>query len=103
MAKKIKKNVATEMACPTSAGDYKPRLHIDLEDSDVSQIKGLSVGDKVELLVCGIVKSLSQRERSDYDNPKKIRKTGEIGLENFTVEVVEDESNEFTKMAEEDD
>ena len=99
--KKMNKTVAGE-CCPMASPDCKPRLYLDLQDQDIKQIKGLSVGDKVEILVCGTVKGLSQRERQDYDDSKKTVKTGSIDLENYTVEVLEDEKNEFKKMAEEE-
>lgn len=95
---KGKKTVAT--CCPEVACDYKPRLYLDLQDKDVSQIKGLSVGQKVQVLVEGTVKGLEQRERSE---DKKTVKTGSISLESYTVEVLEDEDNEYKKLAEDDE
>lgn len=73
-----------------------------MQDQDVKQIAGLNVGDDVEIVLTGTVKGLSQRERSDYDDPKKIVKTGSIDLENYSVKVVEDEKNEFTAMADDE-
>ena len=95
------KNIKTE-CCPPSVGECKPRLYLDLQDQDVKQILGLNVGDEVEILVKGTIKGLSQRERQDYDEPKKTVKTGSIDLEGYTIQVVEDEKNEFTKMANEE-
>lgn len=96
--KKLLKNVVGECGPSLPA----QRIYIDLEGQDTAQIKGLTVGQKVQILVEGTVKGLSQRERQDYDDPKKTVKTGDIQLENYSVEVLEDEKNEFTKMAEED-
>ena len=101
-AKKVKKlgtkNV-TGSCCPVPMGECKPRLYLDLQDQDMKQIGGLNVGDEVEILVRGTVKGLSQRERADYDDPKKTVKTGSIDLEGYTVEVMEDEKNEFADLA----
>ena len=88
--------------CPSAVGSCSPRLYLDLQDQDVKQIVGLNVGDEVELVIKGTVKGLSQRERQDYDDPKKTVKTGSIDLEDYTVEVLEDEKNEFVKMADEE-
>lgn len=95
------KNVVSECS-PCAVGDYKPRLYLDLQDQDIKQLKGLSVGDKVDIVLQGTVKGISQRERQDYDDSKKVVKTGSIDLEDYTIQVVEDEKNEFVKMADED-
>jgi len=100
MAKKVKKEyVPTAMVGEGSP----PCLYLDFQGKDAGQITGLSVGEKVEILVTGTVKGLSQRERTDYDDPKKTVKTGTIDLENYRVRVMEDEKNPFTAMAEDDD
>ena len=99
MTKKISKNMVTDVPC---CGTGAARMYLELEGKDVKQIGGLNVGDKAEFLVKGTVKGLSQRERQDYEDGKKTVKTGSIDLENYSVEVVEDEKNEFTKMADED-
>ena|SRR3990167_10733595 len=99
-----KKKVACEVCGPTMAPPHTPRLYLSLEGQDVAQIKGLKVGDKVELLVTGKVMGLSQRERNDYEDSKKVVKTGDIDLEGYRVRVLEDEEqNEYEKMAAEDD
>lgn len=95
--KKVDKAVATSLAC----GPDKPRLYLDLQGHDVTQIAGLKVGQKVQLLVEGTVKGLSQRERQDYDDAKKTVKTGDIQLEGYEVTVLE-EGNEFEEMAGDD-
>jgi hypothetical protein len=98
------KVVASECCAPCGVADtYKPRLYLNLQDKDVSQIKGLTVGEEVTVLVTGTVKGLEQRERTSYDEPSKTEKTGEIQLENYRVEVTEDEANEFAKMADEEE
>lgn len=99
--KKVSKIVAAE-CCPAPSGDYKPSMYIDLEGSDVSEIKGLKIGDKVELLVTGVVRGLSQRKSTRYRNGKDVEvTTGSIDLERQSVEVLEDEKKtEFEKLAE---
>lgn len=101
MAKKAK----VTMAAPAAIDSIKSRMYVDLEGVDVKQLTGLKVNDQVELLVTGTVKGLSQRERPDYENPnsKKTRKTGSIDLEDYRVQVLESENNEFSKMAAEMD
>lgn len=99
MAKKVKK----EISAPAAVDGYKPCLYLDMQGQDVSQIKELNIGDKVEILVTGTVKGLSQRQRQDYDDSKKTVKTGTIDLEGYKVKVLGEEDNVFTKMAEEDD
>ena len=76
---------------PVAAPEFKPRICLALEGQDVAQIKALKVGERVQILVEGTVKGLSQRERPDWDDPKKIRKSGDIDLENYSVKVLEDE------------
>ena len=101
-----KKTVKSEYACPPSVGDYKPRLYLDLEGKDIKQIEGLSVGETAEFLVTGKVVGLEQRERSDsHDGKTEIKKTGSISLEGYHVKLLEDEkeTNEFKKLAEEDE
>lgn len=94
MAKKVVK----EACCPPM--EMKPRLYLSLEGQDVAQIKSLKVGEKVELRVTGKIVGLSQRERPDYDDPKVTRKTGDIDLEGYRVEVMGDEANEFEELSE---
>ena len=102
MAKKLKKNVKSEMA-PIATTEYdKPCLYLDFQGQDVKQITGLAVGEEVEILVKGTIKGLSQRTRKDYESEKTVN-TGTIDLENYKVSVVEDEKNEFTKMAEDEE
>lgn len=79
---------------------YKPRLYFDLEGEDVSQVKGLTVGETASFCVTGKVVGLEQSERTDEKG--KMRKTGSIRLENYSVELEEEEDNEFKSMADED-
>jgi hypothetical protein len=99
MASKKVNKVVKESCCAPACAPMKSRLYLSLEGQDVAQIKSLAVGEKVQILVTGTVKGLSQRERVDYDDSKKKVKTGDIDLEDYRVEVVGDEENEFTKMA----
>lgn len=101
MATKVKGKKTVDCCAAPCVGDYKPRLYLDLQDKDVAQIKGLTVGEKVQVLVTGTVKGLEQRERQNED--KKQEKTGSIQLEGYAVEVLGDEPNEFKAMAEDDE
>lgn len=96
MAKKMKAEMA---AMP---GEMKPCLYLDFQGKDVSQIQGVAVGDEVEIVVRGKVKGVSQRERTDYDDPKKVVKTGTIDLHDYKVTILEEEKNEFAKLSEDD-
>lgn len=102
MAKKVQKVVKEACCAPVAPGDYKPSMYIDLEGTDVSEIKGLKLGDKVELLITGTVRGLSQRKSTRYRNGKDVEvATGSIDLERHSVEVLEDEKKtEFEELAE---
>ena len=95
MAKKTK---VVDTCCP-GPSEYKPRLYLDLQDQDVSKVKGLMIGEEGEFRVRGKIVGLSQRERKEGE---KTVKTGSIDLEGFTVEVMGEESNEFKKLAEDE-
>jgi len=99
MAKKTKaKNVVDTCGCP-AVGDYKPRLYLDLQDKSVEELKGLKIGEDVEVMVKGRLVELSQRERTEGKDKVK---TGSISLENYELMVVEDDQNLFAKLAAED-
>jgi len=97
VAKKSKANLT-----PTLAADsvYKPSLYLDLEGKDVTMVKELKVGETVEFCVRGKIRSLEQRQRTDEKGKEKT--TGSISLENYEVELMEEEANEFSKLAEDD-
>jgi hypothetical protein len=97
-----KTKVKKELAMAPEAPDYKPTLWLDLEGQDVVQVKELSVGEEVEVVVTGKVVGLEQRERQDSGD-KTAKKTGSIRLENYRVRVMGEEDNVFTKMSKEDD
>ena len=96
---KAKKTVS-ECNAPC-VGDYKPRLYLDLQDKDVSQLKGLTVGEEVEVVVHGTVRGLEQRERTNEKG--ETEKTGSIQLEGYRVSVLDDEENPFIDMANDDE
>lgn len=99
---KAKKTKVVDSCCPTPCDTYKPRLYLNLQDKDVAQVKGLTIGEEVELVIRGKVVGISQRSRKDYDDPEKTVKTGDIDLEDYTVEVMGEEDNEFKELAEDD-
>jgi len=96
---KVKGKKVVDSCCALPCGDYKPRLYLDLEGKDVSQVKGLTVGEEVWCLIKGKVVGLEQRERSDSDG--EMKKTGSIQLEGYEVDVLAEEPNDFVKMADE--
>lgn len=98
-SKKLKNKVEGATIAPS---EVSKRLYLDFEGKDVSQIKGLAIGERVMVMVEGTIKGLSQRQREDYNDPKKTVTTGSIDLESYTVTVMDDEKNEFTKMANEE-
>lgn len=98
-ATKLKSAASTVANAPADVA-YKPRLYLDLQDESVDQVAKLKVGETVELVVRGKIVRLGQNERSE--GGKKV-KAGEIALENYEVETMEEEMNEFTKMAKEED
>lgn len=99
---KVKGTKVVDSCCAPVCSEYKPSLYLDLRDKDVSEVKGLTVGEKVQILVTGKVSGLSQRERADYDDKSKTVKTGSIDLVDYEIEVLADEDNEFKKLADDD-
>jgi hypothetical protein len=104
MARTKSKKITAE-CCPPAMVDYQPSLHLDLEGADVKQLDGLKVGEDVEVLVRGKVKSLEQRQykRMDEKGKEKEVTSGHISVEGYKIQVLEEESNAFSKLAEEDD
>jgi len=98
-----KKTAKMDCCAPVGVDSYKPRLYLSLEGQDVTQVKNLKVGDKVEIVVTGKIVGLSQRERPDYDDKSKTKKTGDIDLEGYRVRVLDDDENVFEKLAKDDD
>ena len=97
MAKTVKATLG-----PVEAPSYKPRLFLCLEGQDVSQVKDLKVGDKIEALVTGKVVGLSQRERPG-DNGKGTVKSGDIDLEGYRVKILGEDDNVYEKMAKDEE
>lgn len=97
---KVKGKKVVDCCAPPCGGDYKPRLYLDLQDQDVSKLKGLAIGEEGTFLVTGKIVGLSQRSQ---ERDGKTVKTGSIDLEGFSVEVQGSEDNEFTKLSEEDE
>lgn len=97
-----KKRVKAEMLAPVPASlESRPCLYVSFEGRDVAQIKGLAIGEEIELLIKGRVRGISQRERPSYTEQDKVVKTGDIDLENYRVRVLE-EDNLFDRLAEDD-
>jgi len=100
---KMKKTKVMGSCAPMCSPESAPRLYLSLHDQQVAQIKGLTIGEEVTLHITGKVVGLSQREHQDHMDEKKKVKTGDIDLENYTVDVMGEEDNEYKKMADEDD
>lgn len=83
--------------CASPMGDYKPTLYLNLEGQDVKQIKGLAVGEEVELVITGKVTSLSQRK--SYND----KDSGSIDLESYRVRVMGEEDNEYKELADDEE
>lgn len=105
--KRIKKNQVGEALSAPAGLDYKPSLHLDLEGADLKQIEGIKVGEEVEIIVRGKVRRVSQekRQRYDYEKNKQAGEvhTGTISIDNYSIVRVEDEKNEFVKLADDED
>lgn len=78
--------------------EYSPRMYIDLEGKQLSDLKDLTVGQTVQILVEGKVCSIEQR--MGYEGRKQ---TGSVALEGYKAEILEDEENEFVNLANDED
>lgn len=88
MAKKSK--VSSKVAGGESLGcQYSPSMYIDFDS--LKEVKGLSVGDEVRVVVKGTVKSIEQREI------EKGKSSSSIRIEDFEAEIVP-KSSEFDNL-----
>ena len=78
MAKKMK--VSSKECAHESM--YSPSMYIDFDNA--SEIKGLTVGDTVRVVVRGTVKSLEQRKREGEEG----KPLSSICIEDFEAELV---------------
>lgn len=74
---------------------FTPTVYVDLTKSDVGELKGVSVGDKVRVVITGKVMSITMRK--DYGD-----KTGSISVESKDVQIKDAPGGEFEKLSEED-
>jgi hypothetical protein len=79
MAKKTKISSAKGLEAGCS---YSPSLYVDFDD--IAEVKGVSVGDEIRIVLKGTVKSVDQRE--SFDDPKVT--TASISLRDFEAEIV---------------
>lgn len=98
MAKKGAK--AKGMAMPMTDGEMKPSIHLDMDDSDAEEMKGLKLGDKVKVLVTGTVKSMSMRQADSYDKAEEV--CGDLCVEISDVTVSKNGKNVFQEMADDE-
>lgn len=101
-AKKAKPKTKVMDCCVPADVGYKPTLYLDLEGQDVSQVKGLTVGEEGVFVVKGKIVGLEASERShtNEDGKTENRKTGSIRLKEFRVEVMGEDDNEFGELSE---
>ena len=88
MAKKTKVS-SNELGLADVA--YSPSMYVDLDD--VKEVKGLSVGDTVRIVIKGTIKSVEQR--SSYDDESKTMAS--IGIKDFDAEIVK-ASSQFDSL-----
>lgn len=79
MAKKTKVSSNEVGLCDST---YSPSMYVDLDD--VKEVKGLSVGDTVRIVIKGTIKSVEQR--TSYEDDKKTMAS--IGIKDFDAEIV---------------
>lgn len=87
MAKKkteLSSNADCGMGC-----HYSPSMYVDFDS--VKEVSGVSIGDKVRIVVKGTVKSLEQRENGEGKAISSIR------IEDFEAEIVP-KSSEFDDL-----
>lgn len=75
---------------------YSPSVHLDFKD--VGELKDLTIGDTVRVVIKGKVKSVEQRE--DWDDPKKV--LASLSIKDFEATIVTD-SSQFDDLLDEDD
>lgn len=75
--------------------EYFPSQHIEFDDAE--EVKGLSVGDKIKIVLTGTVKMIEQRQ--SYDDPKKI--VSSVCLTKFEAEIIP-QSTQFDDLLEDD-
>lgn len=80
MAKKMKMTSKAE-GCTAMGPVYSPSMYVDFDD--VKEVKGVSVGDTIAVVIKGTVKSVEQR--TDPDDPNKVRSS--ISLTDFEAEI----------------
>lgn len=86
MAKK-KTKLSSKLGCEPCCL-YSPSMYIDFDS--VKEVKGLSIGDEVRVVVKGTVKSVEQRETDG-------KAISSIRIEDFEAEIVP-KSSEFDDL-----
>lgn len=75
--------------------EWTPSVHLDVKA--LADLKDLSVGDKVTIILQGKVSSLEQRE--GYDDASKVK--GSLCLKDYEMKITG--PDEWSEMAEDDD
>lgn len=73
---------------------YSPSLYVDF--ADLKEIKGLTVGEEVTVVIKGKVSAITQRDKTEYDPMR-----ASVTLKDFTAEI-DNEKNVFAELAEDD-
>lgn len=95
MAKKTKVSSKAKDGLLASC-EYSPAIYVDFDD--LKEVKGLSVGDTVRVVIKGTVRSVEQREA--YDAKDKVRAS--VSIKDFEAEIITDE-NQFDSLLEDED
>ena len=91
MAKKTKVSSKKNAISPV---EYSPSMYVDFDD--IAEVKGVSVGDEIRLLVRGKVRGVEQRAMEDNG----VRAS--ICLADFEAEIVPN-STEFDSLLDDED
>lgn len=97
MAKKSKVSSKNENCMAGADCVYSPSLYIDFDE--LKEVKGLSVGDEVTVVIRGTIKSVEQRE--SYDEKGKTRAS--ISVKDFEAEIVSGQTQIEALFGDEDD
>lgn len=76
--------------------EYSSTIHIDFDDP--KEVRGHEVGQKIRVVITGIIRSVEQRE--SWENPKKM--ISSMCLKDFEAEVVA-LNGDLAELLDEDD
>lgn len=91
---KSKKKISSKQGMALGC-DYSPTVYIDFDD--LKEVSGVSVGDKVSVVLRGTVRSVDMRE----GEAGKV--TSSVSLKDFEAEIVDDSNALASLLDDEDD